>query len=65
MTDNNNKLDILGNTGDEVKFTGDGWQKAENAETDTNGKVFDVWTNTNDDTVRVRVENNISDGITN
>ncbi|MFB1032436.1 MAG: hypothetical protein QMB77_02840, partial [Aliarcobacter cryaerophilus] len=61
----NINLDILGGTDDKVSFAKDnGWQKSESPITE-NGKTFDVYTNSGDSTVQVKVEQPISDGITN
>ena len=63
----NINLDILGGTDDKVSFAKDnGWKKSELLIQDQDsGKTFVEWTNTRDSTVSVKVEQPISDGITN
>ena len=63
----NINLDILGGTDDKVSFAKDnGWQQKPGTTTDENGKTFTEWSNTTGDTtVTVKVEQPISDGITN
>ncbi|MCT7909623.1 hypothetical protein N5915_08640, partial [Arcobacter lacus] len=63
--DGNINLTILGDDKDGVSFAkNDGWQKSEITET-IGDKTFEVWSNTGDNTVTVKVEQPISDGITN
>ncbi|MGJ0368487.1 VWA domain-containing protein, partial [Aliarcobacter cryaerophilus] len=61
------KLIIFGDKDDTVKFKdGDGWIIKSNIINDVeSGKNFVEWTNTNDATVSVKVEQPISDGVTN
>ncbi|MEV9476131.1 hypothetical protein [Aliarcobacter butzleri] len=60
----NINLTILGDEKDGVSFAkNDGWKKSETTITENN-KTFDVYTNS-DSTVQVKVEQPISDGITN
>ncbi|MCT7517488.1 vWA domain-containing protein, partial [Aliarcobacter cryaerophilus] len=61
------KLIIFGDKDDTVKFKdGDGWIIKSNIINDVeSGKKFVEWTNTNDATVSVKVEQPISDGVTN
>ena len=63
----NINLDILGGTDDKVSFAKDnGWElKTENKGKVEGDKTFDVYTNSGDSTVQVKVEQPISDGITN
>jgi hypothetical protein len=67
MTDSSNDLKITGDSADSVTFkdgTGtDAWST--NSTVTEGGKTFDVYTNTDDNTVQVKVEQPISDGITN
>ncbi|MEV9528068.1 Ig-like domain-containing protein [Aliarcobacter butzleri] len=61
----NINLTILGDDKDGVSFAkNDGWQKSEITQT-IGDKTFEVWSNTGDNTVTVKVEQPISDGITN
>lgn len=63
--DGNINLTILGDDKDGVSFAkNDGWQKSEITQT-IGDKTFEVWSNTGDNTVTVKVEQPISDGITN
>ena len=65
----NINLDILGGTDDKVSFAKDnGWKKADSTVTEKIGedtKTFEIYTNSGDPTVQVKVEQPISDGITN
>ncbi len=65
----NINLDILGGTDDKVSFKdNDGWKKAPSTVTEKIGedtKTFEIYTNSGDPTVQVKVEEKISDGITN
>ena len=63
----NINLDILGGTDDKVSFKdNDGWElKTENIGKVEGDKTFDVYTNSGNSTVQVKVEQPISDGITN
>ena len=67
ITDENNTLKITGDDKDKVSFAkNDGWQQKPGTTTDENGKTFTEWSNTTGDTtVTVKVEQPISDGITN
>ncbi|MEV9616090.1 hypothetical protein, partial [Aliarcobacter butzleri] len=61
----NINLTILGDEKDGVSFAkNDGWKKSETTITENN-KTFDVYTNDGNLTVQVKVEQPISDGITN
>ena len=62
----NINLDILGGTDDKVSLAKDnGWElKTENKGKVEGDKTFDVYTNSGDPTVQVKVEEKISDGIT-
>ena len=61
----NINLTILGDANDSVSFAKDnGWQKSETTITE-NGKTFTEWSNTGDENLKVKVEQPISDGITN
>ncbi|MCG3688625.1 hypothetical protein ACN4FE_02315 [Aliarcobacter butzleri] len=61
----NINLTILGDEKDGVSFAkNDGWKKSETTITENN-KTFDVYTNDGNSTVQVKVEQPISDGITN
>ena len=66
MTDGDNVLKITGDSDDSVSFkngTGDDtWSTTSTVTED--GKTFDVYTNTDDNSVQVKVEQPISDGIT-
>ena len=62
MTDSNNTLKITGDNEDSVSFTGAGWSKTAGAGADSG---FDVYSNSNDTSVKVKVQTEISDGITN
>ena len=62
----NINLTILGDSQDKVSFKdeiGKTWEKQANSVTENN-KTFDVYTNSGDPTVQVKVEEKISDGIT-
>ncbi|MFW2598524.1 hypothetical protein ACN9JZ_04825 [Aliarcobacter butzleri] len=64
-TSGNINLTILGDEKDGVSFAkNDGWKKSETTITENN-KTFDVYTNDGNSTVQVKVEQPISDGITN
>ncbi len=67
MTDSNNDLYILGDSSDTVDFlNNNGWSKGTTAVTETvNGAshTFDVYTNSTDSTVVVKVEQAITDTI--
>ncbi|MFA9373394.1 MAG: cadherin-like domain-containing protein, partial [Poseidonibacter sp.] len=67
MTDGDNVLKITGDSDDSVSFkngTGDDtWSTTSTVTED--GKTFDVYTNTDDNSVQVKVEQVVSDGITN
>ncbi|MGJ0299219.1 VWA domain-containing protein, partial [Aliarcobacter cryaerophilus] len=67
MTDNKKELIIFGDKEDSVTFKkNDGWElKTENMGKVEGDKTFDVYTNSGDPTVQVKVEQPISDGITN
>ncbi|PRM99764.1 choice-of-anchor K domain-containing protein [Aliarcobacter cryaerophilus] len=67
MTDSNKELIIFGDQFDSVTFKkNDGWElKTENMGKVEGDKAFDVYTNSRDSTVQVKVEQPISDGITN
>ncbi|MBU3014042.1 cadherin-like domain-containing protein, partial [Poseidonibacter lekithochrous] len=58
MTDSSNELKITGTSDDDVTLKGN-WEKG------SEESGFDVYTNTDDDTVKVKVQTDISDGITN
>ncbi|MCT7619608.1 hypothetical protein [Aliarcobacter butzleri] len=61
----NINLIIFGDEKDGVSFAkNDGWKKSETTITENN-KTFDVYTNDGNSTVQVKVEQPISDGITN
>lgn len=61
----NINLTIFGDEKDGVSFAkNDGWKKSETTITENN-KTFDVYTNDGNSTVQVKVEQPISDGITN
>ena len=62
MTDSNNELKILGDSDDSVAFTGAGWSKTAGAGADSG---FYVYSNSGDTSVKVKVEQAITDGITN
>ena len=60
MTDSNNDLIIKGDANDNISFTNnDGWVKGNTTSED--GHNFDIYTNTNDATVSVKVEQEILD----
>ena len=67
ITDNSGKLTILGDVSDNVDFSNDGgWSKAATPVTEAvNGvnHTFEVYTNSHDSTVLVKVEQNIHDTI--
>ncbi|PRM92746.1 hypothetical protein CJ672_00205 [Arcobacter cryaerophilus gv. occultus] len=69
MTDKDNTLRITGTSEDKVTFKdNDGWVKANSTVTEKIGedtKTFEIYTNSGDPTVQVKVEEKISDGITN
>ncbi|WP_323660064.1 hypothetical protein [Aliarcobacter butzleri] len=61
----NINLTILGDSQDKVSFADKSqWQKSETIITE-NGKTFTEWTNTSDTSVTLKIEQPISDGITN
>ena len=63
LTDNDNDIKFLGDDRDSVSFANsDGWVKNPGTVTDA-GKVFEVYTNTGDPSVEVKVEENIVDSI--
>ena len=64
MTDSRNALTIMGDdANDQVSFSSaDSWQK-EADQVQIDGKDYDVYTNTNDLTVKVNVEENVNDQI--
>ncbi|WPD05960.1 VWA domain-containing protein [Arcobacter cryaerophilus gv. pseudocryaerophilus] len=68
MTDKDNTLRITGTAEDKVTFKeNDGWKKANSTVTEKIGedtKTFEIYTNSGDPTVQVKVEDKISDGIT-
>jgi hypothetical protein len=62
MTDSDNDLWILGDSGDNVTFLGAGWSQSGGTVTETiNGAshTFYEWTNINDGTVMVKVESSV------
>ena len=62
MTDSSNILKITGTSDDEVSFKGTGWSKT----TETiDSKTFNVYSNSGNADVKVKVEHAITDGITN
>jgi len=61
ITDENNELKITGDSSDEVTLTGSGWLKETEINNDTG---FDTYSNTEDTSVKVKVQTDISDGIT-
>jgi len=62
MTDSRNDLTIFGSANDNVSFkSADGWVKG--GTTTDNGNTFDIYTNSNDSSIRVLVEDNINDVI--
>ena len=67
MSGDDNKIKITGDEFDSVTFKkNDGWElKTENKGKVEGDKTFDVYTNSGDSTVQVKVEQPISDGITN
>ncbi|MGE3591664.1 MAG: beta strand repeat-containing protein, partial [Arcobacter sp.] len=60
MTDSSNTLKIIGNNEDSVSFTGTGWSKTVGAGADAG---FDIYSNSNDSSVKVKVEQNVQDQI--
>ncbi|MDN5107788.1 Ig-like domain-containing protein [Aliarcobacter butzleri] len=61
----NINLTILGDSQDKVSFADKSqWQKSETTITE-NGKTFTEWSNTSDTSVTLKIEQPISDGITN
>ena len=63
MTDGDNELKITGDSTDSVSFAADnGWSSVEGTDADAG---FNVYTNTDNASVQVKVEQVISDGITN
>ncbi|MGE4462528.1 MAG: hypothetical protein AB7D49_08835, partial [Arcobacter sp.] len=60
MTDSSNTLKITGTNEDKVTFSDSGWSKTAGSGSDSG---FDVYTNTNDNSVQVKVEQNIQDQI--
>ena len=61
----NINLTILGDSQDKVSFADKSqWQKSETTIIE-NGKTFTQWSNTSDSTVTLKIEQPISDGITN
>jgi len=60
MTDSSNTLKITGTNEDKVIFSDSGWSKTAGSGSDSG---FDVYTNTNDNSVQVKVEQNIQDQI--
>ncbi|WP_419673221.1 hypothetical protein [Aliarcobacter butzleri] len=69
MSGDDNKIKITGDEFDSVSFKkNDGWVKANSTVTEKIGedtKTFEIYTNSGDPTVQVKVEQPISDGITN
>ncbi|MGJ0310818.1 VCBS domain-containing protein, partial [Aliarcobacter cryaerophilus] len=71
MTDSNKELIIFGDQGDSVNFkntVGENNQKQTWSKSDTiieDGKTFEVYINSGDESLKVKVEQPISDGITN
>ena len=70
MTDSNKELIILGDSKDSVTFKntiGENGQKQTWSKTEGEGvdKGFDIYVNSGDSTLQVKVEQPISDGITN
>ncbi|WP_323589450.1 vWA domain-containing protein, partial [Aliarcobacter butzleri] len=67
MSGDDNKIKITGDEFDSVTFKkNDGWElKTENIGKVEGDKTFDVYTNSGNSTVQVKVEQPISDGITN
>ncbi|MCT7433311.1 cadherin-like domain-containing protein [Aliarcobacter cryaerophilus] len=64
MTNNKGELIIKGDNQDEVSFKkNDGWNKGSTTET-IGGKIFDIYSNSGDNSVKVKVEQAITDGIT-
>ncbi|MFT7683820.1 MAG: hypothetical protein ACI935_003343, partial [Moritella dasanensis] len=62
MTDSDNELIILGDSGDSINFTNDdNWEKG--ATTTENGHIYDLYTTGDDPTVVVKVEQLIDDNI--
>ncbi|MCT7538626.1 VWA domain-containing protein, partial [Aliarcobacter cryaerophilus] len=68
MSGDDNKIKITGDEFDSVSFKkNDGWVKANSTVTEKIGedtKTFEIYTNSGDPTVQVKVEEKISDGIT-
>jgi hypothetical protein len=63
ITDGDNELRILGDSNDSVHFaTGDGWA-TRGTPLAEDGYTFDVYTNTGDSSVSVKVETTIADSI--
>ena len=60
MTDSSNTLKITGTNEDSVSFTGTGWSKTVGAGADAG---FDIYSNSNDSSVKVKVEQNVQDQI--
>ena len=61
MTDTNNELKIMGDAGDKVSFTGANWEKGSPVTEDS--KTFDIYTNSSDSSVKVKVQDAIDDSI--
>jgi hypothetical protein len=62
MTDSGNELTIQGDANDSVSFTSnDGWTKSSSVS--EGGHDYDIYTNTDDATVTVKVEQEIIDTI--
>ena len=67
----NINLDILGGTDDKVTFKDsiglDGKENKWSSKdiTDDNGKLYTEWSNSGDESLKIKVEQPISDGITN
>ncbi|MCT7514945.1 autotransporter outer membrane beta-barrel domain-containing protein, partial [Aliarcobacter cryaerophilus] len=67
LSGDDNKIKISGDMFDSVALkneNGNDWTKSQSTITEDN-KIFDVYTNSGDSTVQVKVEQPISDGITN
>jgi hypothetical protein len=62
MTDDNNDLKILGDIADSVNIKGNEWNKDDTQVTE-GGHTFDVYTNSNDSSVILKVEDGINDHI--
>jgi len=63
MTDSGNILKIIGDSNDSVLFDMNKWSTTSTSSED--GATFDIYTNTDDTSVQVKVEQIITDGITN